>query len=134
PISEPFSSTTTLRSGSSCFRRIAADRPEGPAPTITTSYSIDSRVIAVLVIGFFLALFYGRRAPHSLAGSSGSCPVGRAFRDCPMGRRASTMTQQHLYWAAPDRNILALKRQDAQAGRHGPCFFFAHRVRLPEHE
>ncbi len=27
----------------SCFRRMAADKPAGPAPTTTTSYSIDSR-------------------------------------------------------------------------------------------
>lgn len=30
-------------SGSTCFRRIAAARPAGPAPTITTSNSIASR-------------------------------------------------------------------------------------------
>ena len=30
-------------SAASCFRRIAVDRPAGPAPTITTSYSIASR-------------------------------------------------------------------------------------------
>ena len=35
--SEPFSSTTTSSSLSSCFKRIAADKPAGPAPTITTS-------------------------------------------------------------------------------------------------
>jgi hypothetical protein len=47
PGSEPFSRTTTetscARSAASCLRRIAAARPAGPAPTITTSYSIDSR-------------------------------------------------------------------------------------------
>src|SRR6201996_5014009 len=47
PISEPFSSTQTPSStpfsAARCFRRIAADRPAGPPPTITTSYSIDSR-------------------------------------------------------------------------------------------
>ena len=37
PGSEPFSSTTTERSGLSCLRRIAVARPAGPAPTITTS-------------------------------------------------------------------------------------------------
>ena len=49
PTSEPFSSTTTFRSGSICFRRIAADRPAGPAPTITTSNSIDSRSIVLIL-------------------------------------------------------------------------------------
>ena len=43
PTSEPFSTTTTAISGSSCFRRIAAASPAGPAPTITTSNSIASR-------------------------------------------------------------------------------------------
>ena len=47
PISDPFSSTHTPisrpASPASCFRRIAAARPAGPAPTMTTSYSIDSR-------------------------------------------------------------------------------------------
>ena len=47
PTSEPFSSTATLISLpafiASCFSRMAADRPAGPPPTITTSYSIASR-------------------------------------------------------------------------------------------
>src|SRR6267154_3325646 len=43
PTSDPFSTTTTVRSALSCFSRIAAARPDGPAPTITTSNSIDSR-------------------------------------------------------------------------------------------
>ena len=49
PISDPFSTTQTETSwpcsAASCFRRIAAARPEGPPPTITTSYSIASRCI-----------------------------------------------------------------------------------------
>ena len=47
PTSDPFSRMHTLisppASAASCFSRIAADRPAGPAPTITTSYSIASR-------------------------------------------------------------------------------------------
>ena len=43
PTSAPFSRTTTESSGSTCFSRIAAARPAGPAPTITTSNSIASR-------------------------------------------------------------------------------------------
>ena len=43
PTSEPFSTTTTERSASICFSLIAAARPAGPAPTITTSKSMLSR-------------------------------------------------------------------------------------------
>jgi hypothetical protein len=47
PGSEPFSSTTTDTSwpfsAASCLRRMAVDRPAGPPPTMTTSYSMDSR-------------------------------------------------------------------------------------------
>src|SRR5208337_3365442 len=43
PTSEPFSRTTTDRLAPSCFSRIAAARPAGPAPTMTTSNSIASR-------------------------------------------------------------------------------------------
>ena len=37
PISDPFSRTTTLSSGSICLALIAADKPAGPPPTITKS-------------------------------------------------------------------------------------------------
>ena len=40
PTAEPFSRMQTLRSGLSCFRRMAHDRPAGPAPTMAMSYSI----------------------------------------------------------------------------------------------
>ena len=47
PGSEPFSSTTTDTSwpfsAASCLSRMAVDRPPGPPPTTTTSYSMDSR-------------------------------------------------------------------------------------------
>src|SRR5215207_3824777 len=43
PTSEPFSTTTTEMSDESCFSRMAAANPAGPAPTITTSNSIASR-------------------------------------------------------------------------------------------
>ncbi len=53
PTSEPFSSTQTETSlppsAASCFNRIAADKPDGPPPTITTSYSIASRCTIVLL-------------------------------------------------------------------------------------
>ena len=47
PISEPFSSTQTLMSADNCFSRIAAASPAGPPPTMTTSYSMLSRVSAM---------------------------------------------------------------------------------------
>ena len=44
----PFSSTTTESSGLTCFSRIAAASPAGPAPTITTSNSMLSRSISLI--------------------------------------------------------------------------------------
>ncbi len=46
PTSLPFSTTQTAASGASCFRRMAAASPAGPAPTTTTSNSMLSRAIA----------------------------------------------------------------------------------------
>ena len=43
PTSEPFSSTTTVRSGLTCFSRIAADRPAGPA---TDDYHVEFHALA----------------------------------------------------------------------------------------
>jgi hypothetical protein len=43
PTVEAFSITHTDSSGFSCLRRMAQDRPAGPAPTITTSYCMLSR-------------------------------------------------------------------------------------------
>ena len=43
PMVEAFSITQTVVSGDFCFNRMAKDRPAGPAPTTTTSYSITSR-------------------------------------------------------------------------------------------
>ena len=45
PISAPFSSTHTLTSAFSCFNLMAVARPDGPPPTMTTSYSITSLVM-----------------------------------------------------------------------------------------
>ena len=46
PISEPFSIRHTLNSAffsaANCFSLIAVDRPDGPPPTTTTSYSMTS--------------------------------------------------------------------------------------------
>lgn len=43
-LRHPSRARTTVRSGLTCFRRIAADRPAGSAPTIPTSNSMLSRV------------------------------------------------------------------------------------------
>ena len=45
PISDAFSNKQMFKLESSCFNFIAVVNPEGPPPTITTSYSIDSLVI-----------------------------------------------------------------------------------------
>ena len=42
PISDPFSRRQTERFGLSCLSLQAEASPDGPPPTITTSYSIDS--------------------------------------------------------------------------------------------
>jgi hypothetical protein len=39
----PFFEDADGKSALTCFSRIAAARPAGPPPTITTSYGIDSR-------------------------------------------------------------------------------------------
>lgn len=52
PTSGPFSKTQTERSEflsrHICFNRMAADKPAGPAPTMTTSYSSTSRSTELL--------------------------------------------------------------------------------------
>ena len=49
PTSEPFSTTQTVISSFNCFSLQAVESPAGPAPTMTTSYSIDSRSTACLL-------------------------------------------------------------------------------------
>src|SRR5471030_3474433 len=64
PTSEPFSTTQTLislpASAAFCFKRQAAERPAGPAPTMTTSNSMYSRSTGYLLLKaqqfFFLIL------------------------------------------------------------------------------
>src|ERR1041385_993485 len=55
PTSEPFSSTQTLTSrpasAASCLSRMAAASPAGPAPTMTTSYSMLSRWMGSDIFG-----------------------------------------------------------------------------------
>ena len=61
PTSPPFSirHTSIFLSASlaSCFSRIAADRPDGPPPTITTSNSITSRSIFVPIYVYIVLEF-----------------------------------------------------------------------------
>ena len=56
PTSDPFSTTQTVISEFNCLSLIAAESPEGPAPTITTSYSIDSLSIGVLHNFIFMVI------------------------------------------------------------------------------
>src|SRR5579862_8717531 len=69
PTSEPFSTMTTDFSGATCFNRIAAASPAGPAPTMTTSNSIDSRggSSAVFILSSaFAQLFHAFPCSHRL--------------------------------------------------------------------
>ena len=54
PISEAFSKTQTFKSEFNCLSLIAADNPDGPPPTITTSYSITSRDILEIFTVFVI--------------------------------------------------------------------------------
>ena len=55
PTAAAFSSTHTERAASSCLRRMAQASPAGPAPTITTSYSMTSLSGRVSGDGLLLA-------------------------------------------------------------------------------
>ena len=61
PTSLPFSIRHTSMflpaSLASCFSRIAADRPDGPPPTITTSNSITSRSIFIPIYVYIVLKF-----------------------------------------------------------------------------
>jgi len=65
-LAEPFSSTQTLTSrftaAARCLIRIAAASPAGPPPTITTSYSIASRVMLVSLCNTFSRWTYHQTA------------------------------------------------------------------------
>ena len=81
PTSEPFSSTTMASSSpfscASCCSRIAADRPEGPPPTITTSTSIASRSMSLLSsVSFSLA---GRLSSARVTCPPVTFPANRSF-------------------------------------------------------
>src|SRR5699024_10839016 len=64
PTSEPFSTTQTLiswpASAAFCLSRHAAESPDGPAPTMTTSNSINSRSTSYLLHTLFIILFLMR--------------------------------------------------------------------------
>ena len=53
PISDAFSKTQIFKFEFNCFSLIAVVNPDGPPPTITTSYSIDSLDIII-----FYRLYY----------------------------------------------------------------------------
>ena len=55
PISDAFSKRQTLISGFNCFNLIAVESPEGPPPTITTSYSITS--LDIMLIFYSICYF-----------------------------------------------------------------------------
>ena len=111
PTAEAFSSTQMLAVGFSCFRRMAHARPAGPAPTMTTSYSMTSRSIAcasltrrprsspVATVGRLFRLHPDRAVQaDGLAVEHGDLedarrPAARTLRACP--RRAGKGT-----WAA----------------------------------
>ena len=79
PTSEPFSKTTTEMSlpvsMASCFKRMAAESPAGPAPTITQSNSIASRggIAAPFRAMWVLSLLEHLPLPV-LHGERGYCP------------------------------------------------------------
>ena len=84
PGSEPFSSTQTEMSrpapAASCFRRIAVDSPPGPAPTTTTSYSIDSRSTVAWLVAFMGVSWIEPPIVRALAGAGNPNARWRAWR------------------------------------------------------
>ena len=115
PTSAPFSSTTTESSGLICFSRIAAARPAGPAPTITTSNSMLSRSLspslpqpllprlrALCAVGVHKAYLHGanRRKPdfppwrQVVRGPAGLSPGPSRFSSLP-NRATSSLVFRH---------------------------------------
>src|SRR3954471_6216873 len=98
PISDPFSSTQTLTSrpsaAASCLSWMAADRPAGPPPTMTTSYSMLSRSVTYSFPGvykprppsrersspFFRFLDEGQNIGDAFLGIGGGDVVGVALQ------------------------------------------------------
>src|ERR1700724_4875677 len=99
PTAEAFSRTHTLAVGLSCFRRIAHARPAGPAPTMTTSYCMTSRWIALA----------------ALLASVTACPLAPLPRKCV----------RRLFRLHADRAIQADRRaiqhRDLQHAGHELC-------------
>ncbi len=94
PTSPPFSTTQTVVSGWSCFRRMAAARPAGPAPTITTSNSIASRSDIC-----FSPCCQNRNETHR-APSPGGCTFGNRRRERAMDALAALALQ--IEWGADE--------------------------------
>ena len=56
PTSDPFSNIHTFKSGLICYNFIDVAKPAGPAPTMTTSYSIESLWISIIYNKAFLII------------------------------------------------------------------------------
>src|SRR5262245_20895750 len=104
PISAPFSITQTEiswpSSADSCFRRIAALRPDGPPPTITTSYSMTSRSIRLLPMR-------GRNEGRELAARASDDTVGVMSQDARTdqhldAQQALAMLKLYIEWGADE--------------------------------
>ena len=102
PISAPFSITQTETSwpssAASCFRRIAALRPDGPPPTITTSYSMTSRSIRLLPI---------RLSRRELAARASDATVGVMSQDARTdqqldSQQALALLKLYIEWGADE--------------------------------
>ena len=67
PMVDDFSITQTEISGLSCLRRMANESPAGPAPTVTTSYSMTSRSVSGVVSLMLAAPCRGSREGPGLS-------------------------------------------------------------------
>src|SRR3984893_12129463 len=122
PTSEPFSTTTTAASGKSCFNRIAAASPDGPAPTITTSKSIASRAgnPSVLIRTSLLDA-----APSQLPPLAHDGPVGGGLKPTPTCKDFVGATHCVALLSAPTRPYEQEERESvasaSHAGREKAC-------------
>ena len=92
----PFSTTQIAASGASCFSRIAAARPEGPAPTITTSNSICSRV----ALSDMLPSAAQDNAAYARYADRQRCAKPGPRRSC--GMDALSALRLHMEWGADE--------------------------------
>src|SRR5215471_3619025 len=95
PTSDPFSTMTTEHSGATCFKRMAAESPAGPAPTMTTSNSIASR--AGSSFGLMRSILWSWE-----------------LRTC--GRRALELLGRHIH--CPGASRLDARQSKLRLGQH----------------